>query len=49
MSKDEVIMKIKGLDPTYLLCSPTSALEIADEMIRRGLDPSHTNIRKIIV
>jgi phenylacetate-CoA ligase len=49
LTKDEIINKISSFGFTYIVTSPTTALEIADEMIRIGLEPSKTNVRKIMV
>ena len=49
LSKEEVIKKIEVFNPTYLITSPSKALEVADEMTKKGLDPHGTNIRVIMV
>ncbi|MGB9760196.1 MAG: phenylacetate--CoA ligase family protein [Thermoproteota archaeon] len=46
---EEIIDKIRKFNPTYFTTSPSTALEVADEMIRKGLEPSDTDIRTILV
>jgi len=46
---DEIINKIKTFNPSYFTSSPTTAIEVAEEMIKRGIEPASLNVRRILV
>jgi len=46
---DEIINKIKTFNPSYFTSSPTTAIEVVEEMIKRGIEPANFNVRRILV
>jgi len=49
LSTNEIINKIINFGFTYLMTSPSKALELADEINKMGREPSNLNVRKIMV
>ena len=42
---EKQVLLIRDLAPTVLLCTPSYSLTIADELLRQGIDSTHTSLR----